>query len=78
MWEGIPRRYFPDFIIEMTNGKKLILETKGRDDEQNRVKRMAMERWVDAVNQSGAFGTWWWDVSFHQDDLSEKLEKHGK
>lgn len=78
MWEGIPRRYFPDFIIEMTNGKKLILETKGRDDEQNRVKRMAMERWVNAVNQSGAFGTWCWDVSFHQDDLSEKLEKHGK
>ena len=77
MWEGVPRRYFPDFIIELKNGKKMILETKGRDDEQNRVKRMALARWVDAVNESGAFGIWSWDVSFHQDDLSDKLEKYG-
>jgi type III restriction enzyme len=77
LWEGIPRRYYPDFIIEMNNGKKMVLETKGKDDEQNRVKRQALERWVNAVNQSGAFGTWCWDVSFHQDDLSDKLKQYG-
>jgi type III restriction enzyme len=77
LWEGVPRRYFPDFIIEMNNGKKLILETKGKDDEQNRVKRQALARWVDAVNQNGTLGIWGWDVSFHQDDLTEKLEMHG-
>jgi type III restriction enzyme len=73
LWEGVPRRYFPDFIIEMIDGNKLILETKGKDDEQNRVKRMALARWVDAVNQSGAFGTWCWNVSFHQNDLTKIL-----
>ncbi len=77
LWEGIPRRYYPDFIIEMNNGKKMVLETKGKDDEQNRVKRQALERWVNAVNQSGAFGDWCWDVSFHQDDLNDKLKKYG-
>lgn len=77
LWEGVPRRYFPDFIIEMNNGKKLILETKGKDDEQNRVKRQALARWVDAVNQNGTLGIWGWDVSFHQDDLTEKLDWHG-
>jgi type III restriction enzyme len=77
LWEGVPRRYFPDFIIEMNNGKKLILETKGKDDEQNRVKRQALARWVDAVNQNGTLGIWGWDVSFHQEDLTEKLDWHG-
>ena len=77
LWEGVPRRYFPDFIIELTNGKKMVLETKGKDDEQNRTKRKALERWVEAVNQSGSLGLWCWDVSFHQDDLNAKLVAHG-
>ena len=75
VWEGVPRRYFPDFIIELYNGKKLILETKGKDDEQNRTKRKALERWVNAVNQTLSFGEWHWDVSFHQDDLLSILNK---
>lgn len=73
LWEGVPRRYFPDFIIEMNNGKKLVLETKGHDDEQNRVKRQALARWVEAVNQAKVFGEWHWAVSFNQNDLSGLL-----
>ena len=34
----------------------LILETKGQDTEQDRVKRRYLDEWVQAVNQQGGFG----------------------
>lgn len=35
-WQGVVHKYYPDFIIRMKDGRNLILETKGVDDEQNR------------------------------------------
>ena len=62
LWRGSRRRFVPDFLIELANGKRLVLEIKGEDSEQNRVKRMALDAWVRAVNARGGFGTWCWDV----------------
>lgn len=62
LWRGSKRKFVPDFLIKLANGKQLVLEIKGEDSEQNRAKRMALDAWVRAVNSRGGFGTWSWDV----------------
>ncbi|MDW7681726.1 MAG: type III restriction endonuclease subunit R, partial [bacterium] len=68
-YQGIIRKFYPDFIIKMMNGDYLILETKGQDSEQNKSKRAFLDEWVKAINTYGGFGKWKWDVSFHPSDL---------
>ncbi len=75
-YQGIIRKYYPDFIIQLTNGAYLVLETKGQDNEQNRTKRSFLEEWVKAINNHGGFGEWNWDVSFHPSDIEDILKKH--
>ena len=62
LWRGSKRKYIPDYLIRLVNGKQLILEIKGEDSEQNKAKRIALDLWVKAVNDRGGFGTWSWDV----------------
>ena len=58
---GEPHDYVPDFIIRLKTDaaqeQYLILETKGFD-ELGGVKRAAAQRWVNAVNADGRYGTW--------------------
>lgn len=68
-YQGIIRRYFPDFIIKLKNGEHVILETKGQDSEQNKTKRAFLEGWCRAVNHHGGFGKWIGAVSFDPNDL---------
>lgn len=35
-----------------------IIETKGKETEQDRVKKRFLKEWIDAVNQHGGFGEW--------------------
>jgi type III restriction enzyme len=51
--------YMPDFVIRLKTAPPthLILETKGFDPLEE-VKRGAAERWVNAVNADGTYGTW--------------------
>jgi type III restriction enzyme len=58
----------------LVNGEYLILEVKGRDDQQNRTKREFLNEWVNAVNEHGGFGRWHWAVSFYPSDLNEKIK----
>ncbi|WP_317706398.1 hypothetical protein [Methylomarinovum caldicuralii] len=58
LWRGSKRRFVPDFLIRLRNGKILILEIKGQDSPQNRAKREALGLWIRAVNQAGGFGEW--------------------
>ena len=60
---GVVRKYRPDFLIRLQSGDMLILETKGRDSEQNRTKRRFLDEWVNAINAHGGFGRWVGDVS---------------
>lgn len=73
---GIVRRYRPDFLIRLTNGRTLILETKGQEGEQERAKRAALAEWAKAVNGLTEFGEWRCDVSRDVADVEGIIERH--
>ncbi len=73
--KGVIRKYYPDFIIRLANGEFMILETKGKDSQQNQTKREYLNEWVKAVNEQGGFGKWHWDVSFEPSDVESKIKK---
>ncbi len=77
MWRGSKRRYVPDFLVRMTNGKQLLLEIKGQAGEQNEAKRAAMQQWVEAINGHGGFGVWAHEVAFEMAALHDLLDRHG-
>ena len=62
MYRGIVRKYWPDFIIHLATGKMLIVEVKGEETQQDTIKWGFLSEWVNAVNVSGEFGEWAWDV----------------
>jgi type III restriction enzyme len=76
LWNGATRRYVPDFLVRLSNGKVLVLEIKGQDTEQERAKRAAMQSWVDAVNARGGFGVWCCDVAYQPAQLQDALARH--
>lgn len=60
-WRGQTHKYIPDFLVRVEAGSEqvtLILEMKGYEDEQDRARSAAVQRWVRAVNNHGGFGTW--------------------
>lgn len=75
-FQGVVRRFFPDFICKLNNGKNLIIETKGQDSEQNKTKRAYLDEWCKAINQHGGFGHWVWEVSFDPNDIQSAINKH--
>ena len=77
LWNGARRRFVPDFLIRLANGRTLVLEIKGEDSEQNRAKRAALDVWVKAVNAKGGFGRWCWDVAFQPAQIHDLIARHG-
>jgi type III restriction enzyme len=77
-FKGIIHKFRPDYLVRLTNGKTLILEVKGQDDQQQQTKREFLSEWVRAVNGHGGFGEWTADVSRHPKDVLEILENHNK
>jgi len=73
IYRGVVRKYRPDFIIRLKTGEHLVLETKGKDTEQDHTKRHFLDEWVRAVNAHGGFGRWRWDVSKDPADLKDIL-----
>ena len=63
-YNGVVRRYIPDFIIKLTNGELLVLEIKGQDDPQVQAKKDALDEWIEAVNEHGGFGIWHSGIAF--------------
>jgi len=51
----------------------LVLETKGKDTEQDRVKRRYLDEWIEAVNNHGGFGRWRADVALHPGQIKDIL-----
>lgn len=76
LWNGSRRRFIPDFIIHLANGKNLILEIKGQDSDQNRAKRSTLDAWVKAVNSRSGFGVWCWDVAFEPAKVHDIIAHH--
>lgn len=78
LWGGSRRRFIPDFIVRLANGKTLVLEIKGEDSPQNTAKRDALRQWVVAVNAKGGFGSWCWDVAFQPAQVHDIVQRHSK
>lgn len=76
LWNGARRRFLPDFLIRLANGKTLVLEIKGESSEQDRAKRSALDAWVRAVNTKGGFGPWASDVVFEPAQMQDIISKH--
>lgn len=76
-YQGIVRKYYPDFIINLSNGTHLVLETKGQDTEQDKTKRTFLDEWCKGINQHGGFGMWRWAVSFNPNDIDAIIKDVG-
>jgi type III restriction enzyme len=73
IYKGLVKKYRPDYLIKLSNDINLILEVKGRDDDENKTKRYFLNEWINAVNKNGSFGIWKWAVSKYPTDLKEIL-----
>ena len=58
VYRGVVKKYRPDFLVRLKNGEMLVLETKGQETEQDKVKRIHLEEWTQAVTAHGGFGVW--------------------
>ena len=73
VYRGVVRKYRPDFLVRLTNGEMLVLETKGQDTEQDQVKRRYLDEWTHAVNAHGGFGRWRWAVANSPGEIRDIL-----
>jgi type III restriction enzyme len=71
---GQAHDYIPDFLIRLTDGTHLILETKGHDDLAE-VKVAAARRWVDAVNAEGSSGRWGYAIAYNPNDVPQLIDQ---
>lgn len=71
IYGGVVRKYRPDFLIRLKSGEHLVLETKGKETEQDRTKRRFLEEWIAAVNAYGGFGQWRSAISRNPGDLKD-------
>ena len=76
VFDGVVRKYYPDFIIRLSNGKTLVLETKGQVNRQTTEKRKSLEEWITAVNQLGDYGEWVSDISIDVADVDGIIAKY--
>jgi type III restriction enzyme len=75
VFQGIVKKFRPDFLIRLANGTMLVLEVKGQDSQENRTKREFLDEWTKAVNAHGGFGCWDWAVSRDPKDIGGILAK---
>lgn len=76
IFNGGEHKYRPDFLARLSNDEIFIIETKGEEDQKDKVKREATREWLRAVNQHGGFGRWHSEpaVSKRPDDVPQLLE----
>jgi len=74
IFDGIVRKYRPDFILQLKTGEFLILETKGKDTLRDKTKYEFLNEWVQAVNEHGGFGNWKWAVSRNPADVKAIID----
>src|ERR1017187_8956705 len=69
IYAGIFHKYRPDYLIRLTSGTNLVVETKGQNTPQDETKRRYLVEWVKAVNEHGGFGKWKSDRCLNPSDL---------
>ena len=75
-FDGVVRKYLPDYLIKLDNGKTLILEVKGQETRRDIEKRKALKEWVSTINNTEEFEKWCNDVSYSIADLDGIIQKH--
>lgn len=75
LYNGVVRKYRPDFLVQLKNGDTLVLETKGQETEQDRVKRNYLDEWIRAVNAHGGFGRWRYAVAKYPGEIRDILSR---
>jgi type III restriction enzyme len=75
--EGVMRRYFPDFLVVLGNGCRLIVETKGQNTPDVPLKEKAAIRWCQAMNNDGRFGRWSYHLVWEVGELNRVLREMG-
>ena len=78
LFQGGVHKFRPDFLVQLANGTRLVLEVKGQDSQKDRAKRGYLAEWALAVNEHGGFGRWAADVSLSPSDLPDVLARHGR
>lgn len=76
IFDGVVRKYIPDFLIQLDNDKVLVLETKGQESRKDKEKRKALSEWISAVNALGEYGFWCNDVSYNVADVDGIIAKY--
>lgn len=74
VYNGVVKKYRPDFLICLKSGDFLILETKGQQVEKDDTRHTYMKQWVKAINQDGGFGQWQFAVSRSPSDIKGVLD----
>lgn len=49
--DGDTFNYFPDFIVKLTDGRIVIVETKGREDLNVLPKMQRLKQWCEDINR---------------------------
>ncbi|MBU2446281.1 MAG: DEAD/DEAH box helicase family protein [Bacteroidetes bacterium] len=62
MFQGIVHKYRPDYITKLSDDSHIIIEVKGQETQQDKVKWDYLDEWIRAVNEYGGFGKWNWTV----------------
>jgi type III restriction enzyme len=75
IYAGVFHKYRPDYLIRLTKGTNLIVETKGQNTPQDDTKRRYLGEWVKAVNEHGGFGKWKSDRCLNPSDLPTVIHK---
>lgn len=75
IYNGVVRKYYPDFIMRLQPGNFLVLETKGQQTQEDDSKHEYMKEWIKAVNAHGGFGQWKFAVSRKPSDIKDILAK---
>jgi type III restriction enzyme len=73
VYRGVVRKYRPDFLIRLSSGRMLVLETKGQETEQDEVKHRYLQEWTEAVTAHGGFGQWQCAVAHKPGEIRDML-----
>lgn len=77
-YKGVIHKFRPDYLVRLANGKTLVLEVKGQDNQEQQTKREFLAEWARAINQHRNFGVWTADVSHHPSDIHEILQRQAQ
>jgi len=73
---GHQHRYYPDFVVRLSNGVHLLLEVKGEERLEDGQKHEAARRWAKAVRSWGEMGAWYFEVRRRREDVPAILARY--